>query len=249
MTGDVDMLKVIGAGLPRTGTTSTKAALERLGFDPCYHMAEVMTHPDHVDRWLSVAAGEVKTREDWSRVFAGYQATQDWPASHYWRELADAFPEAKIVLTVRDPRKWYPSVRMLLSGENRPDLSAELPADLPEAVRQIFASMERMRPAMDQIGQAYFGSDWHFGGDMVDEDAAVAVFERHVAAVKEGVPEQRLLVFDVREGWEPLCAFLGVDVPAGEPFPHLNDAESMRQAFERMQEGDMSAFPFGEPGH
>ncbi|MGI5282090.1 sulfotransferase family protein [Nonomuraea polychroma] len=236
------MIKVIGAGLPRTGTTSMKAALERLGFAPCYHMAEVMTHPDHVDRWLSVAAGEVKAREDWDRVFTGYQATQDWPASHYWRELADAYPEAKIVLTVRDPHKWYPSIRMLLSDENRLDASEEL----PEVARQVFASMERMRPALDQFGRSLFGPDWHFGGDMVDEETAVAAFERHTAAVKESVAADRLLVFDVREGWEPLCDFLGVAVPAGEPFPHLNDAESMRQALERMRDGDMSAFPFGE---
>jgi hypothetical protein len=219
-----------------------KAALERLGFAPCYHMAEVMTHPDHVDRWLSVAAGEVKAREDWDRVFAGYQATQDWPASHYWRELADAYPEAKVLLTVRDPHKWYPSIRMLLSDANRPDASEEL----PEVARQVFASMERMRPALDQIGRSFFGHDWHFGDGMVDEESAVAAFERHTAAVKESVAADRLLVFDVREGWEPLCDFLGVAVPAGEPFPHLNDAESMRQAFERMRDGDVSAFRFGE---
>jgi hypothetical protein len=240
------MMKVIGAGLPRTGTTSMKAALERLGFAPCYHMAEVMAHPDHVDRWLEVAAGKVRTREDWDRVFAGgYQAAQDWPASHYWRELADVYPEAKIVLTVRDPHRWYPSMRMLMSGENRPDPSG----DLPEPVREVFASMERMRPVLDQLGRAHFGPGWNFGEDMTDEDMAVAAFQRHVATVKESVPAERLLVFDVREGWEPLCAFLGVEVPAGEPFPHLNDAESMRQAFERMRSGDMSAFPFGRPGH
>nr|WP_188197199.1 sulfotransferase family protein [Nonomuraea sp. SYSU D8015] len=235
-------MKVIGAGLPRTGTTSMKAALERLGFAPCYHMVEVMTHPDHVDRWLEVAAGNVKTREDWNRVFAGgYQSATDWPASHYWRELADAYPEAKVVLTVRDPRKWHPSIRMLMSGGIRPEPGDEM----PEQMRQMFESMERMRPALEKIGRSYFGPGWSFGDDLADEDLAVAAFERHTATVKEGVPADRLLVFDVREGWEPLCAFLGVDVPADEPFPHLNDAETMRQSFARMQAGDMSAFPFG----
>ncbi|TMR20206.1 sulfotransferase [Nonomuraea turkmeniaca] len=237
-------MKVIGAGLPRTGTTSMKAALERLGFAPCYHMVEVMTHPDHVDRWLEAVAGKVQTREDWDRVFEGYEAEVDWPASHYWRELADAYPEGKVVLTVRDPHTWYPSIRMLLSGENRPDLSDEM----PEQVRLLFASMQRMRPALDQIGRTHFGPDWTFGDDLADEELVVAAFNRHVETVEQTVPAERLLVFDVREGWEPLCAFLGVDVPAGEPFPHLNDAESMRQAFERMRTGDMSAFPFGQPG-
>lgn len=238
------MIKVIGAGLPRTGTTSMQAALERLGFAPCYHMAEVMTHPDHVDRWLEAAAGKVRTREDWDRVFeGGYQAAVDWPASHYWRELADAYSEGKVVLTVRDPRTWYPSIRMLLSGENFPD-----PSGMPEQARQLFTTMQRMRPALDQMGRALFGADWTFGGDMGGEDLVVAAFNRHVETVKQSVPADRLLVFDVREGWEPLCAFLGVDVPAGEPFPHLNDAESMRRAFERMGQGDMPAFPFGRPG-
>jgi len=100
------MLKVIGAGLPRTGTTSMKAALERLGFGPCYHMFEIFTNPDHADRWLPIASG---AKVDWARVFDGYQSTQDWPASHFWRELAVAYPEAKVVLTIRDPHAWYPS--------------------------------------------------------------------------------------------------------------------------------------------
>ncbi|MGV9379633.1 sulfotransferase family protein [Nonomuraea sp. NPDC003707] len=239
------MMKVIGAGLPRTGTTSMKAALERLGFTPCYHMVEVMTHPGHVDHWLEAAAGKVRTREDWDRVFEdGYQAEVDWPASFYWRELADAYPEAKVILTVRDPHKWHPSIRMLLSGENRPAPSDEM----PEQIRQLFTTMQRMRPALDQMGRSLFGPDWTFGNDPGDEELVVAAFNRHVETVKQSIPADRLLVFDVREGWEPLCAFLGVDVPAGEPFPHLNDAESMRQAFERMKAGDMSGFPLGRPG-
>ncbi|SDH56180.1 Sulfotransferase family protein [Sinosporangium album] len=235
------MVKVIGAGFPRTGTTSMKAALERLGFSPCYHMIEVLTHPDHVDRWLDVAAGKIATREDWDRVWTGgYQATQDWPASHYWRELAEVYPEAKVVLTVRDPQAWYRSMRMLVSATNHSDS----PEGLPEPIRQAFSSMDRLRPSLNTIGQTYFGPEWHFGEDMKDAELAVAAFHRHVATVRDSIPAERLLVFDVREGWEPLCAFLGVDVPAEEPFPHLNDAESMRQALERARAGDASAFPF-----
>ncbi|MFG3436961.1 sulfotransferase family protein [Nonomuraea sp. NPDC047897] len=231
------MVEVIGAGLPRTGTTSMKVALERLGFAPCYHMAEVMTHPEHVDRWVAAAAGQVRTREDWDRVFdGGYRATQDWPAAHFWRELAGAYPEAKVVLTVRDPRAWYPSMRMLTSGGPRPDPAAEL----PEPVRRALTAMDRMRPVLDLMGGSHFGPGWRFGTGLADEEQAVAAFERHVAAVRDSVPAERLLVFDVREGWGPLCAFLGVAVPAGEPFPHLNDAASMRRAFDRMSAGDPS---------
>ncbi|GAA2430759.1 hypothetical protein GCM10010191_50480 [Actinomadura vinacea] len=172
------------------------------------------------------------------------EAEVDWPASYYWRELADAYPEAKVVLTVRDPHKWHPSIRMLLSRENRPDPSDEM----PEQARHLFATMERVLPLLSQMGRAHFGPDWAFGDDLADEELVVAAFNRHVETVKQSIPAERLLVFDVREGWKPLCAFLGVDVPAGEPFPHLNDAESMRQAFERMRTGDMSTFPFDRPG-
>src|SRR5881409_1359905 len=106
--GGTEELTVIGAGMPRTGTTSTKAALERLGFGPCYHMFEIIKNPDHVDRWLPAATGQPL---DWERVLRGYRATQDWPASHFWREQAAAYPEAKVVLTVRDPHSWFISFR------------------------------------------------------------------------------------------------------------------------------------------
>lgn len=240
------MLRVIGAGLPRTGTTSMKAALERLGYAPCYHMAEVMTHPDHVDRWLSVTSGEVSTRAQWDDVFAGgYQATQDWPASHYYQELAEAYPEAKVLLTVRDPRTWHSSMRMLMSGPA--ELRRTQNDAIPEPMRQIAETMQKLAPAMDVISRHYFGPDWHFGDDLTDEDAAVAVYERHVAAVRSSIPADRLLEFDVREGWEPLCAFLGVEVPDDEPFPHLNDGDSMQKTLEQIAAGGpVSLLP--EPG-
>lgn len=238
------MLRVIGAGLPRTGTTSMKAALERLGYAPCYHMAEVMTHPDHVDRWLSVTSGGISTRAEWDGVFAGgYQAAQDWPASHYYRELAEAYPEAKVLLTVRDPHKWYLSIRMLMSGPSALGLSDG--DEIPEPMRPIAERMQRLTPAMEAIGRQYFGQDWHYGDDLTDEDAVVAAYERHVATVRSSIPADRLLVFDVREGWEPLCAFLGVEAPEDEPFPHLNDGDSMRRTLEQIVTGGLTSFPPG----
>ncbi|HEX2312159.1 MAG TPA: sulfotransferase, partial [Thermomonospora sp.] len=102
------MLHVIGAGFPRTGTSSMKAALERLGFGPCHHMFEVITRPDQVARWLDVLRdGPV----DWDAVLAGYRSAVDWPAGFFWRELAAAHQDAKVILTVRDPRRWYVSMR------------------------------------------------------------------------------------------------------------------------------------------
>ncbi len=236
------MLRVIGAGLPRTGTTSTKVALERLGLGPCYHMFEILTHPEHVDRWLPATEGGI---EDWDQVLAGYRSTQDWPASHFWRELAAAYPDAKVVLTVRDPHTWFPSMRMLMTGPPAPG-SVDT-QDLPEAVRNALAGMQRLRPVLEMIGRSCFGPDWHFGQDMTDERLAVEAFERHVATVQETVPAERLLVFDVREGWQPLCSFLGVPVPE-EPFPHLNEGQSMREAFGRIARGDPLASMFDSPG-
>jgi hypothetical protein len=231
------MLTVIGAGLPRTGTTSTKAALERLGFGPCYHMFEIMTNPDHADRWLPVAADP--TTVDWGHVFAGYRSTQDWPASHFWRELADTYPEAKVLLTVRDADTWFPSLRRLLT--EGPGSVVDRETGAPPAGPA--ATMFKLRPLLTMIGQAYFGTDWSPGEDLIDRDAVVAAYHRHIETVRAAVPADRLLVFDVRQGWEPLCEFLAVPVP-DEPFPRLNDAEWMARALERMRvEGRMPS-PF-----
>lgn len=228
------MIRVIGAGLPRTGTSSMKAALERLGFGPCYHMFEVFTHPDHVDRWLPAESG---VGVDWDHVLQGYQATQDWPASHFWRQLADAYPDAKVVLTVRDPRRWYASFRSLMS--HAPAITED---QVSGAARQMAVAMQRLRPMLDRIGRVTLGPDWRDG---LDEDEAVAAFERHAAAVRDGLPPERLLVFDVREGWQPLCNFLGVEAP-GEPFPHLNDSAALERMFQQMATEGRVTTPFDD---
>ena len=232
------MLRVIGAGLPRTGTTSTKAALERLGFGPCFHMFELIAHPDQVERWLPAVTGEPL---DWGRVLDGYQATQDWPASHFWREQAAAFPEAKVVLTVRDPHSWFVSFRTLVARRTHLDDQGELPGQ----AAGIVDGMRRLTPLLDIMGRSMFGPDWHFGIEMTDEEAAVAAFRRHVAAVKEALPAQRLLVFDVHEGWRPLCAFLEIE-PPDEPFPHLNDTQTMQRNIEQMMVTGRVVSPFDD---
>jgi hypothetical protein len=231
------MVKVIGAGLPRTGTTSMKAALERLGFGPCYHMFEILTHPDHVDRWLPVDSG---APVDWDRVLEGYQSSQDWPAGYFWRELAEAYPEAKVVLTVRDPRRWYASFRTLISQGPGGAMAEEM----PEAVRPVFAAMGRLRPMLDRIGQDTFGAGWQGGQGVADEDEIIAAYHRHIAAVQEGLPAERLLVFDVRQGWEPLCDFLAVEPPAGESFPHLNDSAALQRMFDGLKTTGRLSSPF-----
>ncbi|MDP4511526.1 sulfotransferase family protein [Nonomuraea turcica] len=231
------MLKVIGAGFPRTGTSSMKAALERLGFGPCYHMFEILMNPSHVDKWLPVTTG---VPIDWDQVLRGYQSTQDWPASHFWREQAEVYPDAKIILTVRDPHRWYASMQALIAnGPGR-----KLPPSLPDRAAAVFGALARFGPVMDHIGQSVFGEGWRFSDGMPDEDLAVDAFHRHIAMVQESLPADRLLVFDVRDGWEPLCRFLDVEAPADEPFPHLNDAAGMQRQLDELISGGMIASPF-----
>ncbi|GGV01435.1 sulfotransferase family protein [Actinomadura cremea] len=235
------MLKVIGAGLPRTGTTSMKAALERLGFGPCHHMFEILTNPAQADRWLP-AVGDGPA--DWDRVLDGYASSQDWPSSGFWRELADAYPEAKIVLTVRDPRRWHTSFSTLMT--NGP--AGKDADELPEAARPIALAMQRMRPVLDRHGRDLFGADWDPEAGVPDVDTAVRAFERYVETVRAGLPADRLLVFDVREGWDPLCSFLGVEAP-DEPFPHLNDGDALKRMFGTLlTEGHVTVpFPAAPP--
>ncbi|MEV4897563.1 sulfotransferase family protein, partial [Nonomuraea sp. NPDC055795] len=146
------MLNVIGAGFPRTGTSSMKAALERLGFGPCYHMFEILTHPGHVDRWLPAAEGRAL---DWDHVLKGYRSAMDWPASHFWREQAEAYPDAKVVLTVRDPVRWRTSMQALIS--NAPKMLAA--TGLPPAAEEVLGGMRRLNPVLDMIGRAAFGPE------------------------------------------------------------------------------------------
>ncbi|MFC6365685.1 sulfotransferase family protein [Nonomuraea thailandensis] len=216
---------MIGAGLPRTGTLSLKAALERLGFGRCHHMFELFDHPELIGRWLPAAPAD---RAGWERVLAGYRSAIDWPVSFYWRELAAVFPEAKVVLTVRDPARWYASFRAMVGRRAAAIAAARGGGD---AFEEAFAPL---LPLLRHIACATFdgvrpGPDW-----VPDEARAVAGFARHAAAVQEGLPAERLLVFDVCQGWGPLCAFLGVRPPR-EPFPRLNDGDAVRHKLDSLR--------------
>ncbi|WP_051298478.1 sulfotransferase family protein [Arthrobacter castelli] len=226
------MLKVIGAGLPRTGTSSLKAALERLGFDPCYHMFELMQNPQHIERWKSVMTGD---SPDWDRVFAGYRAAVDFPASIYWQELSRAYPDAKIILTVRDPKRWHASVRNAFPDPSEMDLDR-----IPEPLQ----GFSDLMPLMSRAAQERLGLALPHGNSMTDEEA-VQAFNAHTDRVRATAPSDRLLMFSARDGWGPLCDFLGVEAPVDEPFPHLNDTETMQRMFTTMEESNTVTSPFG----
>ncbi len=198
------MLEVIGVGYGRTGTLSLKTALERLGFGPCYHALEFMRHPEHQARWEMAFHGNPR----WEEVFAGYRSTVDFPGTAFWRNLVDAFPQAKVILTVRDPQEWYASMRETFLAAAGPEGQPPIPG------------------ADDgSLGKA---QDWtQMMADLQDEPTAIADFQRHIEDVRSYVPSHRLLVYEVRQGWQPLCDFLEVRVP-DEPFPRLNDSEAFK---------------------
>jgi hypothetical protein len=215
-------MRVVGAGFGRTGTTSLKAALEELGFGPSYSLSEVFANPEHVGFWE--AAG-CPTREelDWEGFLAGYGVAVDWPACSFYEELMEAFPEAPVILTVRDPAPWYESTRSTIYGLRRLTTG-------PLPVRAAFAFAGLFAPGVAGTVRLADRLVWEdtFDGRFEDRAYAMEVFERHNEAVRRRVPPERLLVFDVREGWAPLCDFLGVEAP-GEPFPRLNEAREMRR--------------------
>lgn len=213
-------MKLIGAGFGRTGTKSLQAALEELGLKPCYHMTSVVENPEHTQLWYDAARGKPV---DWKRLFQGYQATVDWPGCTFYKELMEVFPDAKVLLSVRDAEKWYESALNTIYGGLRKFPHSVIKHVVPPARR-----MSRMVDAIIWDGT--------FQGRFEDKQFAIEVFHRHIEEVKKHVPADRLLVYEVKEGWEPLCRFLGVEVPQDKPFPRLNDtADFQRMIRERMK--------------
>jgi hypothetical protein len=180
---------------------STKLALEQLGFGPCHHMVEVMENPAQPTKWKAIAAGQ---KVDWEDVFDGYMSQVDWPGAAVWQDTAAAFPDAKVLHTERPEDAWWNSFSVTIGKffSNAPDL------ELPPHIAEIFQTM----------------SDWFMKNtfdDHADRDKAIAAYRRNNEKVRDTIPAARLLVFDVKEGWEPLCRFLEVPVPE-IPFPRSN---------------------------
>ncbi len=194
-------IKVVGAGLGRTGTHSLKIALEQLLGGPCYHMFEVMQHPDHIAEWQLAADGGTP---DWQRLFADYVAVVDWPAAAFWRELAAEYPEAKVLLSTRPTDEWWKSADNTIWEISR----RGAPPDAPPPVQAQLRMIHTLLPAR-------FTPGWS------EEASSKAAYERNNAAVRAEVPADRLIEWHPGDGWGPLCEGLGLSVPA-EPFPHVN---------------------------
>ena len=212
-------MKVIGAGFGRTGTMSLKVALESLGFGPCYHMLEVFSHPEHAQRWEAAWLGEPVDFDD---LLEGYESAVDWPACAFYEELMERYPDAKVILTVRDPERWYESVRNTIYALSMTVSGSRL-------LRLVFGLRSLLRYGTFSRGNMAREIIWDgtFDGRFEDRRYAIEVFERHNEEVRRRVPEERLLTYEVSEGWGPLCEFLGVDEP-DEAFPRLNDTAEMQ---------------------
>ena len=198
-------LKVIGAGLGRTATLSLKLALEHIGFGKCYHMSEMLANLRvHLPLWIATAKGD----SHWEAIFDGYQSTTDYPGCMFWRELVESYPEAKVILTTRDPDTWFESVSAtIMSPEHRARFEGH--------------------PAMAEFFRlTVFEGD--LGQRLGNRDRMVEYFNAWNKAVIDEVPADKLLIYGAGDGWEPLCAFLGVPVPA-EPYPRVNSREEMTE--------------------
>tara|TARA_R110001592_G_scaffold287195_2_gene555879 strand:- start:62 stop:688 length:627 start_codon:yes stop_codon:yes gene_type:complete len=204
-------LSVISAGFGRTGTMSLKLALEQIGHGPCHHMIEVVEKgAEQIPLWNDALAG----KPDFKTIYAGYKSAVDWPTAAFWQELAGVYPDAKIILSTRSPESWYKSIsETILAAVWAPD---KWPAP----------AVEWFRMASKVIARSL--------GDAQDKDAIIAAFTAHEAAVKATIPANRLLVHSAKDGWEPLCAFLGVPVP-DTPYPRTNSKDEF---FEHIKKAD-----------
>lgn len=195
-------LSVIGAGFGRTGTMSLKLALDRLGFGPCYHMVEVFKNPKASGYWEAAADGRPV---DWEEVFAGYGSTVDWPSATFYKQLANAYPEAKVILTVRDPEAWFASTQATIFSRHIRDDTED----------------DWQRMVLKVIGDL-------FDRRMTAKAKLIEVYQRHNEEVRRTIPQERLLVYEVADGWEPLCRFLDAEVP-NESMPRANSTDEFRQ--------------------
>lgn len=223
-------IKIIGAGFPRTGTTTLKRALEMLGYNKCYHMKELLVNPDMLQHWLKL---EATGTTDWEAIYEGYQGSVDFPCYPFYKAHMERYPDAKVILTVRPFEPWYNSVYQTIWQAG--------PQNTPEKLQMLakMAFNPRLRKVINCIKfvRRYLWEK-QFEGRFEDRGFVEEVFRQHIASVKQYVPADRLLVYDVRDGWEPLCRFMNVPVPA-EPIPHLNKKENFKSMLGELVKGNM----------
>jgi len=212
-------MKLIGVGFGRTGTMSIKTALEDEGQGPCFHMIDLIRNPDIVDPWHDAA---VKGEKDWDKMFAGYNATIDWPGCTFWKELIEVYPEAPVLLNIRDFDPWYKSLHNTVYALRLASEKGELTPD-----------PNRPPPSpklWEVIGTLLYKVD--FQGNFEDESWMREMYANRIEEIKDTVPSERLTVWKLEDnpGWGPIADALGIETP-NAPFPHLHDTDNFREEF------------------
>ena len=205
-------MKLIGAGMPRTGTLTQKVALEMLGIGPCYHMVDVLADLDQAKLWQRALDGEAP----WEQIFDGFNSTVDWPGGYFYRELIDVYPDAKVLLSAREPHAWERSMRETVWAVRHGESLVRLLSSAQAHVNP------QWRGFLEMIDRLVWEGEGTFASGHAEPQQLIDTMIRHNREVEENVPPVRLLVWSVEEGWEPLCKFLEVPVPQ-QPFPHVND--------------------------
>jgi len=207
-------MKVFGAGFGRTGTMSLKIALEKLGFGPCYHMKEIVPRPSHIKRWYDISND---SSAKWNELFIDFNSGVDYPICLFYKDLIDTFPNAKFILTLRDFDSWYNSTLNTVY---------KVPTMLPDWFRKIVPPVQKLILMQNKL--IWSGL---FNNQFSDKEYVRSVYNNHIDNVKKTIPDNRLLLYSVSEGWAPLCEFLDVDIPEDIPFPKVNDTAEILRNF------------------
>ena len=223
-------IKIIGAGFPRTGTSTLKSSLEHLGYVKTYHMKELIVNPTRLPYWLEL---EQTRSTDWDALYEGYQASVDFPGYPYYKEQMERYPDAKVILTVRPFDKWYASANATVR-KAAPQTIGEKLSMLVKMIKS--ARVRQAVGAIKMFERIFWTKTFHDKFD--DKEYAEKIFNDHIADVKAHVPPEKLLVYDVRDGWGPLCAFLGVPEP-DQPLPHKNKKENFKAMLGKLLQGEM----------
>jgi hypothetical protein len=223
-------IKFIGAGFPRTGTNTLRESIEMLGIGNTYHMKQLLVHPENLHYWVTL---KLTGTTDWTKLYNGYQATVDFPCYPWYKEHMKQYPDAKVILTLRPFEKWYESFYSTIwMAQNPPESEREAMAQRIAADPRFQSVMKVMEFAKQTIVEE------HFQGRFLDKEFMEKIFNAHNEEVKNYVPEKKLLVYDVCEGWEPLCKFLDVKVPV-EPLPHTNKKEDFAAMVGELMQGHL----------
>lgn len=223
-------IQIIGAGFPRTGTNTLRESLNMLGYVKTYHMKELLVHPEDLQYWSELR--QTKTT-NWDALYNGYKATVDYPCYPWYKEHMKRYPDAKVILSTRPFEKWYESFSSTIWRAQNP--TEEQRAAMAERVKDD-PRLQKVMKVMQFAKEIIIGD--HFQNRFEDKEFMKEVFDKHHEEVKAFVPADKLLVYNVSEGWEPLCQFLGKPKP-DTALPHTNKKEDFAEMLNELMKGEL----------